>query len=133
MKTGHLPQAIILGTHRTVSHLLGITAARTALHAIEAGQAGEEVFAAIGDDWDVEERARAWLDRLGLDLALDDRVQRLSRGETVLAALAALFLRHRNRDRTVAGPPSTTTRRPDPPQNRENHPLGRHGGTSSRL
>jgi ATPase subunit of ABC transporter with duplicated ATPase domains len=92
-EVGYLPQAIILGTHRTVSDLLGITAARTALHAIEAGQAGEEVFAAIGDDWDVEERARAWLDRLGLDLALDDRVQRLSGGETVLAALAALFLR----------------------------------------
>jgi len=90
---GYLPQAITLGTHRTVSDLLGITAARAALHAIEAGQAGEEVFAAIGDDWDVEERARAWLDRLGLDVALDDRVEQLSGGETVLAALAALFLR----------------------------------------
>ena len=90
---GYLPQAITLGTHRTVSDLLGITAARAALHAIEAGQVGEEVFAAIGDDWDVEERARAWLDRLGLDLALDDRVEQLSGGETVLAALAALFLR----------------------------------------
>ena len=90
---GYLPQAITLGTHRTVSDLLGITAARAALHAIEAGQVGEEVFAAIGDDWDVEERARAWLDRLGLDLALDDRVEQLSGGETILAALAALFLR----------------------------------------
>jgi ATPase subunit of ABC transporter with duplicated ATPase domains len=90
---GYLPQAITLGTHRTVSDLLGITAARAALHAIEAGQVGDEVFAAIGDDWDVEERARAWLDRLGLDVTLDDRVEQLSGGETVLAALAALFLR----------------------------------------
>jgi ATPase subunit of ABC transporter with duplicated ATPase domains len=90
---GYLPQAITLGTHRTVSDLLGITAAREALHAIEAGEVGEEVFAAVGDDWDVEERARAWLDRLGLDVALDDRVERLSGGETVLTALAALFLR----------------------------------------
>jgi ATPase subunit of ABC transporter with duplicated ATPase domains len=90
---GYLPQAITLGTHRSVSDLLGITAARTALHAIEAGDAREETFAAVGDDWDVEERARAWLDQLGLDLALDDRVARLSGGETVLAALAALFLR----------------------------------------
>ena len=90
---GYLPQAITLGTHRSVSDLLGITAARTALHAIEAGDAREETFAAVGDDWDVEERARAWLDRLGLDLALDDRVERLSGGETVLVALAALFLR----------------------------------------
>ena len=31
-----------------------------------AGDAGEEVFAAIGDDWDIEERTRAQLDRLGL-------------------------------------------------------------------
>jgi ATPase subunit of ABC transporter with duplicated ATPase domains len=93
-EVGYLPQAITLGTHRSVSDLLGITAARTALHAIEAGQAGEQLFAAIGDDWDVEERARAWLDRLGLGrLDLDDRVEQLSGGETVLVALAALFLR----------------------------------------
>jgi ATPase subunit of ABC transporter with duplicated ATPase domains len=92
-ETGYLPQAITLGTARTVSDLLGISAARTALHAIEAGDTSEQAFAAIGDDWDVEERARAWLDRLGLDhLALDDRVERLSGGETILAALAALFL-----------------------------------------
>jgi ATPase subunit of ABC transporter with duplicated ATPase domains len=91
---GYLPQAITLGTHRSVSDLLGVTAARNALHAIEAGEVGEEAFAAVGDDWDVEERARAWLDRLGLaSLGLDDRVERLSGGETVLVALAALFLR----------------------------------------
>ncbi len=93
-EVGYLPQAITLGTHRSVSDLLGISAARTALHAIEAGQVGEQLFAAIGDDWDVEERARAWLDRLGLGrLDLDDRVEQLSGGETVLVALAALFLR----------------------------------------
>ena len=93
-EVGYLPQAVALGTRRTVSDLLGITAARAALHAIEAGETGEDVYAAVGDDWDVEERARAWLDRLGLDhLSLDDRVQRLSGGETILAALAALFLR----------------------------------------
>ena len=66
----------------------------SALHAIEAGETGEDAFAAIGDDWDVEERARAWLDRLGLDrIGLDDRVERLSGGETIGVALAALFLR----------------------------------------
>ncbi len=93
-EVGYLPQAITLGTHRSVSGLLGITAARDALHAIEAGETGEEAFAAVGDDWDVEERARAWLDRLGLaGLGLDDRVERLSGGETILVALAALFLR----------------------------------------
>ncbi len=93
-EVGYLPQAITLGTRCTVSDLLGITAARNALHAIEAGETGEEAFAALADDWDVEERARAWLDRLGLaHLGLDDRVERLSGGETILVALAALFLR----------------------------------------
>src|SRR6267142_2110625 len=93
-EVGYLPQAITLGTRRTVSDLLGITAARGALHAIEAGETGENVYATVGDDWDVEERARAWLDRLGLmHLGLDDRVERLSGGETILVALAALFLR----------------------------------------
>ena len=93
-EVGYLPQAITLGTHRSVADLLGITAARDALYAIEAGETGEAAFAAVGDDWDVEERARAWLDRLGLGrLGLDDRVERLSGGETILVALAALFLR----------------------------------------
>jgi ATPase subunit of ABC transporter with duplicated ATPase domains len=91
---GYLPQAVMLGTSRTVSDLLGITAARDALHAIEAGHPSEDAFAAVGEDWDAEERARAWLDRLGLAaLGLDDRVERLSGGETVGVALAALFLR----------------------------------------
>jgi ATPase subunit of ABC transporter with duplicated ATPase domains len=93
-EVGYLPQAIALGTRRSVSDLLGITAARDALHAIEAGDTREDLYLAIGDDWDVEERARAWLDRLGLEnLALDDRVERLSGGETIGVALAALFLR----------------------------------------
>jgi ATPase subunit of ABC transporter with duplicated ATPase domains len=93
-EVGYLPQAITLGAHRSVSDLLGITAARSALHAIEGGETGEDAFAAVGDDWDVEERARAWLDRLGLGhLDLDDRVERLSGGETIGVALAALFLR----------------------------------------
>ena len=93
-EVGNLPQAITLGTYRTVSDLLGITTARTALHAIEAGDVSPEAFARVGDDWDVEERARAWLERLGLEhLGLDDRVERLSGGETIGVALAALFLR----------------------------------------
>jgi ATPase subunit of ABC transporter with duplicated ATPase domains len=93
-EVGYLPQAITLGTRRSVSDLLGITAARDALHAIEAGETAPDVFAAIGDDWDVEERARAWLNRLGLEhLGLDDQVERLSGGETIGVTLAALFLR----------------------------------------
>jgi ATPase subunit of ABC transporter with duplicated ATPase domains len=93
-EVGYLPQTITLGARRTVAELLGVDAAREALHAIEAGETGEEVFAAVGDDWDIEERSRAWLDRLGLTgLGLDDPVARLSGGETILVALTALILR----------------------------------------
>jgi len=93
-EVGYLPQTITLGARRTVAQLLGIAAARDALHAIEAGQADADAFAAVGDDWDVEERSRAWLDRLGLTgLGLDDPVARLSGGETIGVALTALFLR----------------------------------------
>jgi ATPase subunit of ABC transporter with duplicated ATPase domains len=93
-EVGYLPQTITLGARRTVAELLGITAARDALHAIEAGRADEDVFTAVGDDWDIEERSRAWLDRLGLTgLGLDDPIARLSGGETIGVALTALLLR----------------------------------------
>jgi ATPase subunit of ABC transporter with duplicated ATPase domains len=71
-----------------------IARARRALAAIERGEATEDRFAAVGDDWDVEERARATLDRLGLGhLDLDRRVGEVSGGEAVLLGLAARLLR----------------------------------------
>ncbi|KJK58036.1 ABC-F family ATP-binding cassette domain-containing protein [Saccharothrix sp. ST-888] len=91
---GYLPQDLTLDTEQRVDEALGIRAAREALHAIESGDTGERHFAAIGDDWDVEERARATLDRLGLErLDLDRTVGELSGGEAVLLHLAALLLR----------------------------------------
>jgi ATPase subunit of ABC transporter with duplicated ATPase domains len=92
-EVGYLPQNLVLDGAATVADLLGIAPARTALHAIERGEATEENFAAVGDDWDVEERARAELDRLGLDrLDLDRTVATLSGGEAVMVGLAAQFL-----------------------------------------
>ncbi|MCA2222424.1 ABC-F family ATP-binding cassette domain-containing protein [Nonomuraea aurantiaca] len=93
-EVGYLPQNLSLKAARTVSDLLGVSAVRAALHAIEAGDVAEEHFAAVGDDWDVEERARAELDRLGLGhVELDRTVATLSGGETVMVALAARFLK----------------------------------------
>ncbi|MFE7601635.1 ABC-F family ATP-binding cassette domain-containing protein [Streptomyces sp. NPDC057494] len=90
---GYLPQNLVLDTSRRVDEILGIAARRAALHAIEAGDASEEQFTAIGDDWDVEERARAVLDQLGLDhVGLDRTVGEISGGESVLLRLAALLL-----------------------------------------
>jgi ATPase subunit of ABC transporter with duplicated ATPase domains len=93
-EVGYLPQTITLETGLRVADLLGITEIRSAIDAIEHGDVSESAFAAVGDDWDIEERALGWLDRLGLgQLGLDDTVQRLSGGEAILVALAALFLR----------------------------------------
>src|SRR5262245_57001291 len=65
-EVGYLPQTISLQTGLHVADLLGITDVRTAIHAIEQGDVSEAAFAAVGDDWDIEERALGWLDRLGL-------------------------------------------------------------------
>ena len=81
-------------TGATVASLLGIAAARDAIRAIEAGSVDPAAFDAVGDDWDIEDRARERLARLGLShVGLDDPVGRLSGGEAVLTALSALFLR----------------------------------------
>jgi ATPase subunit of ABC transporter with duplicated ATPase domains len=91
---GYLPQNVALESHVRVDQALGIASVRCALSAIEAGDATEENFALVGDDWDVEERARASLDRLGLEhVTLERRIGELSGGESVLLCLAAQFLR----------------------------------------
>ncbi|MFJ9472585.1 ABC-F family ATP-binding cassette domain-containing protein [Streptomyces caniferus] len=93
-EVGYLPQHAPLDIALRVDEALGIAAARAALHAIEGGDASEEHFTAIGDDWDVEERARATLDQLGLPgLDLDRTIGEVSGGESVLLRLAALLLR----------------------------------------
>jgi ATPase subunit of ABC transporter with duplicated ATPase domains len=90
---GYLPQNATLDTALRVDQALGIAATRAALHAIEGGDASEEHFTVIGDDWDVEERARATLDQLGLGhIGLDRTIGEVSGGECVLLRLAALLL-----------------------------------------
>ncbi|UJV39372.1 ABC-F family ATP-binding cassette domain-containing protein [Streptomyces sp. AMCC400023] len=93
-EVGYLPQNVTLDTRLRVDEALGIATARAALHAIEAGDVAEEHFAAVGDDWDVEERALATLDQLGLGhIDLDRTIGEVSGGESVLLRLAALLLR----------------------------------------
>ncbi|WP_405893967.1 ATP-binding cassette domain-containing protein [Streptomyces sp. NBC_01527] len=90
---GYLPQNLVLDTALRVDAALGVADTRAALRAIEAGDVREEWFAAVGDDWDVEERARATLDQLGLGrIGLDRTIGELSGGECVLLRLAALLL-----------------------------------------
>ncbi|MEU4654672.1 ATP-binding cassette domain-containing protein [Streptomyces sp. NPDC023723] len=92
-EVGYLPQNVTLDTALRVDEVLGIAARRAALHAIEAGDAAAAHFETLGDDWDVEERARATLGELGLGhIGLDRTVGEVSGGESVLLRLAALLL-----------------------------------------
>ncbi|WP_189185920.1 ABC-F family ATP-binding cassette domain-containing protein [Streptomyces albiflavescens] len=93
-EVGYLPQSVTLDTALRVDEALGIAATRAALHAIEAGDATQEHFDVVGDDWDVEERALATLGELGLGhIELDRTIGEVSGGESVLLRLAALLLR----------------------------------------
>ncbi|MEV7072215.1 ABC-F family ATP-binding cassette domain-containing protein [Streptomyces sp. NPDC093990] len=93
-EVGYLPQNVTLDTALRVDEVLGVSAQRAALHAIEAGDVSEEHFETVGDDWDVEERALATLGELGLGhIGLDRRIGEVSGGESVLLRLAALLLR----------------------------------------
>ncbi|MEU9763967.1 ABC-F family ATP-binding cassette domain-containing protein [Streptomyces sp. NPDC047985] len=91
---GYLPQALPLTADLTVAEVLGVAAVIRALDAVESGDVSEEHFATIGDDWDIEERTRAQLDRLGLDgLTLDRSLSTLSGGQIVSLGLAAQLLK----------------------------------------
>ncbi|GGR19823.1 ABC-F family ATP-binding cassette domain-containing protein [Streptomyces roseolus] len=91
---GHLPQSLPLTADLTVADVLGVADVIRALDAVESGDVAEEHFATIGDDWDVEERTRAQLDRLGLGaLALDRTLGTLSGGQVVSLGLAAQLLK----------------------------------------
>ncbi|MEU6847609.1 ribosomal protection-like ABC-F family protein [Streptomyces sp. NPDC046716] len=91
---GYLPQSLPLTSGLTVSEVLGVAPVIRAIDAVESGDVGEEHFTTIGDDWDIEERTRAQLDRLGLaGLALDRSLSTLSGGQVVSLGLAAQLLK----------------------------------------
>ncbi len=91
---GYLPQTLPFDAKRHVADVLGVAPVLAAFEALAAGDAGEDVFSAIGDDWDIEERTRAQLDRLGLgNIAFDRRLGSLSGGEVVSLGLAAQLLK----------------------------------------
>ncbi|MHC3472811.1 ribosomal protection-like ABC-F family protein [Streptomyces sp. 7R007] len=91
---GYLPQSLPLTGNLTVAEVLGIAAVIRAIDAVESGDVAEEHFTTIGDDWDIEERTRAQLDRLGLaDLTLDRSLGTLSGGQVVSLGLAAQLLK----------------------------------------
>ncbi|WP_328603590.1 ATP-binding cassette domain-containing protein [Amycolatopsis sp. NBC_00345] len=92
---GYLPQSLPLSGELTVAEVMGAAPILRALAAVESGDAAEEHFTTIGTDWDIEERTRAQLDRLGLGaVALDRRLDTLSGGQIVSLGLAAQLLKN---------------------------------------
>ena len=92
-RVAHLPQDLTLRVEQRVEDFLGIGDVRRALHAVEAGSTDPADFDTVGDRWDVEERAVATLERLGLPGSLlDRRVGEVSGGEAVRLGLAAQVL-----------------------------------------
>lgn len=89
----HVPQDITAQSESTMAQLLGIDHILRSLRAIEAGSVDEAEYDVVGDDWDIEERARAELATRGLPTDLERRVAELSGGEIVRAALAGAVLR----------------------------------------
>ena len=91
---GYLPQTLPLVGDLTVAEVLEIAPIIRALDAIESGDTSEEHFATVGNDWDIEERTRAQLDRLGLgDVSLTRRLHTLSGGQVISLGLAAQLLK----------------------------------------
>ncbi|MCX4683337.1 ATP-binding cassette domain-containing protein [Kitasatospora purpeofusca] len=91
---GHLPQTLPLTAGLTAAEVLGVAEVIRAIDAVESGDVDERHFTTIGDDWDIEERTRDRLDRLGLGhLALDRDLGTLSGGQIVSLGLAGQLLR----------------------------------------
>jgi ATPase subunit of ABC transporter with duplicated ATPase domains len=91
-----LPQRLTGDPTATVTDLLGIRDTVTALRAVLGGDASPGSFDAVGDDWDIEERAAAALSGIGLGLDADDLdrpVGTLSGGQAVLVAVAGIRMR----------------------------------------
>ncbi|MBO0870946.1 MAG: ABC-F family ATP-binding cassette domain-containing protein [Micromonosporaceae bacterium] len=91
---GYLPQHLPLRGDLSVAEVLGIAPLVEALRAIESGDASEENFAILGNEWDIEERTRAELDRLGLgEVPLGRHLYTLSGGQVIALGLAAQLLK----------------------------------------
>lgn len=92
-----LPQSITTRAG-TLADVIGISAQLAGLRRLEKGDYSDEVYAAIGNDWDIEARAVSALDEAGLASVLDckspwDRpLSTLSGGEIMQIALVGLRL-----------------------------------------
>ena len=98
--TGHvayLPQDLTLDLAQPVDVFLGVADTRSALTALDEGEAGpaciEHLLEVIGTNWDIEARTVAELARLGLPAdVLDRELGQLSGGEVTRLGITRLLL-----------------------------------------
>ena len=105
-RMAHLPQDLGLDREQTLAELCGISEILRALQAVESGEYSPELYEAIGDNWDVEERTLATLATYGFTPAtlvnrdnpeavralFARQMRSFSGGEAVIAALASLMV-----------------------------------------
>jgi ATPase subunit of ABC transporter with duplicated ATPase domains len=88
-----LPQDFTPLAGQSVAHVLGVADKLAALARLTAGGGSAEDLALLDDDWGIEARVEAVLDRFGLaHLPLERPLDRLSGGETTRVVLAGLLL-----------------------------------------
>ena len=88
---GSLNQIVQVDAGETVADLFGVAQALAVLRRAEAGNACLEDLADA--DWTLDDRMRASLDQLGLDVTAETPLSRLSGGQRTRAGLAALMFR----------------------------------------
>ncbi len=84
-----LRQSVLTKTGETIADLFGAKQKLAVLRRAETGSATAEEVASA--DWTLEERVAAALARLGLDVAIETELVRLSGGQITRARLAALI------------------------------------------
>lgn len=97
--TVYLPQDLGLHPETTLADLFGITEVLDALEKAESGEYSEELYAVIGNNWDIAEQTLTYLAIAGFPVSaersaaeqLQMTVGQFSGGEAVSAALAAAF------------------------------------------
>ncbi|WP_300597038.1 ABC-F family ATP-binding cassette domain-containing protein [Niabella sp.] len=91
----YVPQAFGQYDHLTIAAALGIEKKHHALQEILSGNTADEHFAALDDDWTIEERCREVLQQWQLeDLDLSGKMQLLSGGQKTKVFLAGMAIHH---------------------------------------
>ena len=92
-KICYLPQDSVVYSKQSISSLLDVDQKLKAIEKINSGTYDSENYEILDDDWDIAERTKTLLEKLGLDpLDLSRKVESLSGGETTRVVLASLLL-----------------------------------------